>query len=394
MQSILRSSVAALLLSASLAGYAAEANADLQICVDALRVAAKSEYKIEDDKTLDTMFRDTFCEVVKDKRESKSKTDASAAYKLLSLSISNDESQLADYQRDYCRDTNSTLKFTTNYRFSASVVTGEPLVQFNACVANVMKGRSESRGIEYEMKQRDACYSDIKVAFRPKVQGLPRTAKVNSVQPYNVDCSAVPKTLTANYQTFSCRKTTWGLASLLGGTTQEPMEIEFPATKPPPAPAAPVIPATDSRTETFVWSRGGGYQPPVSCVHDGRMCTGTISLPAGAKFQSAVYACTGGPNQNGHNRCGWSYGNKGGDGWNEQYKANVSEVSGGLVWRRYWDGDKDAGISESYTVTYTVPHVDTPEVAGQRAAYIEAMAKYNDSLLNGPCPKPAKALKK
>lgn len=393
MHSIFTSAVVAVFLSAGLTGHAADANADLQVCVEGLRIAAKNEYKIEDDKGLDTMFRDTFCEVVKDKRESSSKTDASAGYKLLTLSMSNDQSQLTEYQRDYCRDTNSTLKFTTNYRFAATLVTGDPLVQFNSCVANVLNGSSGRGGVEYEVEHRDACYADIKVAFRPKVQG-PTTASINSVQPYNVDCTAIPETLTANDQTFSCHKTTWGPASLLVGTTQEPVEIKFPASKPPPVSAAPVIPATDIRTETFSWSRGGGYQPPVDCVHDGRMCTGTISLPAGTKVQSVVYACTGGTNQNGQAYCAWSFGNKGGADWNAQYTANWSAVTGGVVWRRYWDGGASAGLSESYTVTYTVPHVETPEEAGQRAAYIADMAKYNESLLSGPCPRPATASKK
>ena len=382
----------AMLVPACMSCNASDANADLQVCLEALRTAAKNEYSIQDDKSLDTMFRDTFCDVVKHKLSSSSKSDASAAFKLISASVTNDQAQLSEYDRQYCRDKSGSLKFTGNYRLSASIVTGNPLTEFNACVAAVVRGRPASaRGVEYERVRRDACYSEVKVAFRPTVKG-PDRAEVESVHSYNVDCSTFPKKLTANFKALSCRKTTWGSGSLLG-TTQEPVEIEFPAEASPPPPAAPLIPTTDSNTETFRWSRGSGYEPQVDCVHNGRMCTGRIILKPGAVIQSVVYACTGGTNENGHSFCGWSFGNKGAPDWNGQYAANWSPATGGAVWSRYWDGGASAGINESYTVTYTLPHVDTPEETRQRDAYDAALARHNDTLF-GPCPKAAATQKR
>jgi hypothetical protein len=363
-----------------------------QHCVDALRIAAKSEYNISTDTSLDTAFSDAFCEAVKDKKESKQKTDGSVLYSAFYATFTNDQSQLSDYQRTYCRDTRSKLAFKSAYKFYASVVTRDALKDFNVCMDKVRQAEG-GRGVVWNLKPTNACYSVVDISYvRPGEQG-PVTANVKSVEAFNVQCATVPKVLTASPQPVACRRTSWGDASLAIGTTQQYVPVEFPTVSPPAAPVAPQFAQVDQKVKVFTVTRGQ-YPAGTTCTDDGRVCRGPMSLGAGAANVSVVYGCDGGVNENGHGYCGWSYGNRGGADWNAQYGANWQTVSDGeLQWIRNWTGDAQNRIVETYTVKYTLPHVVTPEEMAQSAAHAEATKQYKASLDEGPCPKPAEAAK-
>lgn len=358
----------------------AQAKGETKDCVEALRIAARDEYKLADDKSLDTAFSDAFCDAVKSKRESKSKQDGSALYGAFFATLSNDQSELSNYDRTYCRDTRSKLNFKSAYRSWASVVHGEPLQQFNLCMKTAMQGAA-SRGIFSEVGVTDACHTVVGAAYRPTGDG-PKTAKVNSVHTYNVQCSNVPSVLKANVQKFECRRTSWGAGVLSLGTSQEPIDINFDALTPPAPPSPPAVSATDTKTATFIVKRAA-YDAGVTCVHDGRQCDGPISLGAGSQVLSVTYSCTGPVNQNGHGYCGWSFGDRGA----ASYAANWKQVGDGeLRWFRYWDGDASRAIVETYTVAYTAPHAPTAAEVAQLATYEAELTKHRALIATGPCP--------
>lgn len=356
-----------------------QAKDETKACVEALKIAAKSEYKFETDEALDTALYDAFCDVVKNKKESKSKPEAGLLYGALSLKLSNDQSELANFERTYCRDTRSKLSFKSAYRVWASVVHGDPLTKFNGCMKIAMQAAA-SRGVGSEVKHTDACHSVAEVWYRPTGEG-PKVAKVNTVHPYNVQCSKVPKQLLANAQTFECRRTSWEAGSLTMGTSQEPVEIEFPAIEPPAAPTPPKLLQADQLPKSFIVQRAK-YEPGVHCVQDGRLCDGPMSLGVGAKVLSVTWSCVGAPSSKGDDLCGWSYGNRSAG----SRAANWQQVGDGeLRWFRYWDGDASNATVETYTVVYTAPHVDSAEESAQRANYAAELKKHKALVENGPC---------
>lgn len=347
-----------------------------QACVDALRVAAKSEYSITNDTALDTAFSDAFCDAVKSKRESKSKSDGSLLASSFFVTLSNDQSELSNYERTYCRDTRSRANFKNAYRTWSSVVHGDPLAKFNSC----MKIVAERSGVVAEVESSDACHAIAKVRYSPIGEG-PRTARVNSVHTHNLQCSKIPKSLTVNFQTFECRRTSWAPGRIVLGTSQEPVDVEVPAATPAQPPTPPAIVQLDQKTRVFEVKRAK-YEPDVECVHDGRHCGGNLNLGPGAKATSVTYSCTGPVNQNGHGLCGFSYGDRSAG----SHAANWTDAGDGVVrWHRYWDGDASRSTVETYTVAYTVPHVDTAAEAEQRVAYERDLKKYEAFVQNGPC---------
>ena len=368
----------------------------IKACVEGLRIAAKNEYHIDSDEQLDSMFSDAFCEAVKDKRESKTNTNVAGAYGVISGSLSNDQAQLADYDRTYCRTTADKIKLKTAYRLQASIVTGDPLTKFNACMKIVVQAQAaQKRGVYGLAERTDSCRWSVKLSYVPTGKGNPTTARVETVHPYNVSCSKSPPLLDASEKKMECRRTSWGMGSLSFGTTQESLELEFEPEQQPTAPTPPAIPKADSLTKSFNVRRGH-YDRTTTCIQDGRLCSGQLNLEIpGAQITNVVYACTGGLNENGHGYCGWSWGNQGAPDYATQYGASWINLGGGVAqWTRYWSGSAVEAISETYTVSYMAPHVDTPEELAMRAAYRDATDKYNLALANGPCPASAAPTKK
>lgn len=382
-----RSSLRVGLLAASTLAFAVSLSHSQSIrisgdqCVEALRIVAKNEYKIEDDKVLDTRFHDAFCDAVKDKKQSKQKTNADALYGAFFLSLSNDESQLSDYERRYCRTTSSSTNFKSSYRFYASVVNPNAASEFNICMDKVRQALG-TRGVLAEVKRSDSCHAVVALSYvRPGEDG-PLTARVKNVVPYNLACDKFPSQLTASAAPVSCRRIAWGPASLAVGTTQTFPEIELPSENPPAPPSQPVFPQVDARTATAEVI--GRYVSGSTAVPgtDGRLTYGTIPLEKGAGNVSVSYTCTGG-----EGLCGWTFGNyKTGGTHEEKYGPNWQFTSDGNVrWTRWWQGDAKNAITERYTVAYTVPHILTAAEKEQQALYLDQLEKHRTLVSTGPC---------
>lgn len=386
---MLRKTAISLVVLTCVASAGAQQRVTGDQCVSALREIAKSTYTVDSDKALDTLFVDTFCEVVKDKRQSTQKTDGGLLYDSLNIKLTNDQSQLSDYERTYCRTTVDKLKFKSAYKFYASVVNPKAGEDFNKCMKLVAESEG-GRGFVLTATKRNACSTELAMSYvRPGEVG-PLTAKVKNVVEVGAKCDIRSKVLTASPQPTMCRRTSWGDASVSIGTDQNYRSTEFEPVTPPPAPVPPNIPQRDKMTKAFVIEGrfGDGKNVQAQPGTDGRVTSGILALGKDAEDINVTYDCV-----STDNLCGFSFANDvSGAPHPVQYGAKWSNLGDGNVkWTRLWKGDASTKIVETYTATWTVPHVRTAEENAKQAAYEAAVADHAALLANGPCPSPAAA---
>ena len=362
---------------ASLASTSAGALDGPQVCLEALKVAARDELKLSNSVNLDDYVHDQFCDAVKSKQQSKSSTNASALTASFVGKLSDDRQTLSNYEHNYCRDTEGKTKFTTAYNLWSSTVHGEPLDKFNSC----MTAFAPNAGNFWKrVETTSACYSTATVAFRPTL-AVTAVAKVNDIEPTNVSCRSIPAEIGPAEVTITCRRTGWDAGHLALNTSGGSVNFDFPAQTIPRAPSRPTFAERDTVHQRLTWRRTL-HEVDYTCVNDGRDCQGPLPLPAGAVLTEVQWSCEGATNQNGHGLCGWSFS----DGNKTSHEKNVVEVTPGQWrWYRYWDGDQN-WVTEHYDMTYTVPHVTTAGDREQLARYDEQRAEYDTTLKNGPCP--------
>jgi hypothetical protein len=300
--------------------------------------------------------------------------------------MTDDRSQLAEYDHTYCQSTSLDTSYSRDYSFWAKIVKGDALGKFNSC----MQICKPPNGLMSDAQVLDTCHFVAKVKFVPTSSENPNFAKMDrDADLVNASCDSVPykgQKIAAQEIPVKCTRFGRDGSFLILATSQGGAVISVPAIPPPakpaPIPDPPQFDSADAKGQPYVATfqivKGQVRTTPgVTCA--GNTCTGTFKVPAGGVIPDVNhvdYSCGGGVNQNNDPFCAWSYHRPPGGG-------NVKDVAVNgdtLTWYRYYNTDKD--MIETYTVRYDMPH--TPTAA--EVQYAKDMEEYKKQLAIDPCP--------
>ena len=371
-------------LSNAAIDFALAADSNALVCLEGLKAAARDEYGFNDTAQSRREFHTAFCEAVKQKLQSNTSVGLSIPVAKMLASLDASHEQLSEFQRNYCRQDSSLEEFFRSTQVVQSLVHGDPLSRFNEC----MRIADRKNGITAQTQPIDRCSFAVTARYDRTAEKNPATAPVKGTPAvFNGHCSNVPRVLSAQDRTFTCRRSGWAGTTVLFDTEQGPVFVQTDDLERPARPEEPKIPATDTVSTPIPVTKSS-----LACaanMHDNewRNCSGPLTAPAGATITNVSYACSGGQNQNGDNYCNWSYHRDPAKG----RQADVQWSGNTANWYRRYNTPQD--VSETYTITYTIPHTPSADETKRLNQYAADLQAWTTALAADPCATSSKTVR-
>ncbi len=357
------------------------------LCLQALKVAAYNEYKVNQTSSSDERFHHAFCDAVHTKEQDQSETSGDLLTAAFFLSLKNDQSSLKEYEHTYCETTSYSSRYDLEYSFWKRVVNGDALAEFNKC----MEIATPTSGLIGGSKALGQCGFEATIKFvpaSPKNQQFARMSKDAAL--INADCKTIPyknQKIDEAGMPITCKRFGRDDSFIVLFTDQGPYTIAAPSMpapeKPAAIPAPPLWDDNDPKTnqpfsQDFIvaWpsQMAGGQCSPGGAGWTN--CSGTLSVAPAGVITSVSYVCSSGYTDKGDQFCHWSYNRlaeKGRD-------PDVSVNGANFTWyRRY---NTSSGMSETYHVQFKMPH----QKNAIEQQYDQAMQDYQARVKENVCP--------